>query len=183
MQLRMLKMTAFLPVILALLLLNGCDMSATMDFDQDVDFSTVKTYQWAGEKKEGLSDLVHKRIIEYVDVELAAKGLSKVASDPDVYVIYHGDDNEMTVLNTSTYGYGYGRGWGYYGGGMGGSTTTVSTYTEGTLVIDMYSAEKKELIWRGSVTGTIDEDPQKNAKIIKKAVEKLFKKYPPEKKK
>lgn len=178
----MLKMIPLLSVVLALLFLAGCDLSANADYDQNFDFSTVKTYQWAGEKPEDVSDLSHKRIVGAIDEQLQAKGLSKVESNPDVYIVYYGDSDEQVVANTTSYGYGYGPGW-YWGGGMGGSTTTVSTYKVGTLVIDMYSAAKKELIWRGTVSGTISDNPQKNAKLVQKAAEKVFKKYPPEKKK
>ncbi len=178
----MLKVLPLSAFMLCLLLLAGCDLSTTMDYDQDFDFSAIKTYQWAGEKPEQVTDMAHRRIVNAIDEQLQAKGLSIAESDPDVYVVYYGDDDEQVVANTTHYGYGYGPGW-YWGGGMGGSTTTVSTYTVGTLVIDMYSAAKKELIWRGTVSGTISEDPQKNIKLIQKAAEKVFKKYPPEKKK
>lgn len=167
--------------MLALVFMAGCDLTTTMDFDQDVDFSTIKTYQWAGEKPTKVSDLAHKRIVAAIDEQLQAKGLSIAESNPDVYVVYYGDDEEQVVANTTNYGYGYGPGW-YGGMGMGSSTTTVSRFTVGTLVVDMYSAAKKELIWRGTVSGTINDDPQKNAKLIQKATQKLFKKYPPEKK-
>ena len=63
--------------------------------------------------------------------------------------------------------------------GMSTSTSRVRTYTEGTLVVDIYRADKKELVWRGVVTATLDENPRKVEKKINKGVAKLFKKYPP----
>ena len=47
----------------------------------------------------------------------------------------------------------------------------------------MYGAAKKELICRGTASGTTSDNPRKNAKLVQKAAEKVFKKYPPEKKK
>jgi hypothetical protein len=78
-------------------------------------------------------------------------------------------------------GYGYGPGWGWGGGGMGmgSSTTTVRTYEEGTIIVDIYRADDKQLVWRGTVTGTISDDPKKNEKNIVKGIAKLFEKYPP----
>jgi hypothetical protein len=168
--------------MLALVLSAGCDLSTTMDYDQDVDFSAIKTYSWAGEKPNDVTDMAHKRLVGAVDDQLQMKGLTLSESNPDVFIVYYGEHDEQVVANTNHYGYGYGPGW--YGGGMGmsSSTTTVSTFTVGTLVVDMFSADKKELIWRGTVSGTINDDPQKNLKLVQKAVEKLFKKYPPEKK-
>ena len=111
-----------------------------------------------------------------VDANLSKKGLKKVDSDPDVFVTYFADDEQQTVVNTTHHGYGYGAGW-YWGGGMGmgTSTTHVSNYTKGTLVVDIYKAQEKQLIWRGSVS----DDPQKNVKKFTKGLAKLFEKYPP----
>jgi len=182
MQKRIIGTTSLLLLAVALLFTAGCDLTANADWDQNVDFSAIKTYQWAGQKPNALSDLAHKRIVAAVDEQLQAKGLSQTQSGPDVYIIYYGDSDKKVMVNTDSYGYGYGPGWYWGGGGMRGSTTTVSTYQVGTLVIDMYSTAKKELIWRGTVSGTISDNPQKNAKLIQKAVEKVFKKYPPKKK-
>ncbi len=66
---------------------------------------------------------------------------------------------------------------------MGSATTTTSTWVEGTLVIDLYDAANKKLGWRGVATDTLSDNPQKNAKKIEEAAEKMFKKFPPEVKK
>ena len=163
-----------------LLVLVGCDLETSVDYDRDVDFSVLKTYALAGRQHPEVSDIVHKRILESISGQLELKGLQKVDSDPDVYVTYHGDDNEQTVIDTTHYGYGYGTGW-YWGGygGVSSSTSRVRTYREGTLVIDIYRAKEKELIWRGIVTGTISDNPKKNEKNINKGVAKVFKKFPP----
>jgi hypothetical protein len=59
--------------------------------------------------------------------------------------------------------------------------TTYSKVVElqGTLVIDLVDSRKKELVWRGTATDTLSDEPEKNAQKIEKATEKLFKKYPP----
>ena len=124
---------------------------------------------------------MHKRIIQAVDEQLQAKGFSQTQSDPDINVTYHGDDNEKIVIDTINYGYRYGPRW-HHRGGISTSTAQVRTYKQGTLIVDIYSASEKQLIWRGTVTGTISDNSQKNAKSISKGVEKLFKEYPPKKK-
>jgi hypothetical protein len=50
------------------------------------------------------------------------------------------------------------------------------------LVIDIWDARTKQLLWRGTATDTVSENPEKNEKNLKKAMEKLFRKYPPAKK-
>jgi len=169
----------FVPLALLLLSSVGCDFETSVDWDREADFSSLKTYAWAGRRHEEVSDLVHRRILDAVNTQLQAKGLSENESNPDVYVTYHGDDNERVVVDTTHYGYGYGRGWRWRGYGGSMSTSRVRTYKEGTLIVDIYRAAAKELIWRGTVTGTISEDPQKNTQLINKGVQKVFEKFPP----
>ena len=64
--------------------------------------------------------------------------------------------------------------------GMGSSTTTVSTFVEGTLIVDLFDASTKKLVWRGIATDTLSDTPAKNAEKIQKATKKMFeKKFPP----
>jgi hypothetical protein len=170
----------YLLFLTALLLLASCDLKTSVDFDRNADFSAIETYAWVGRKHPEISDLTHKRIVAAVEEQMGLEGLTKVESNPDVYVTYHGDDNQRTVIDTTHYGYGYGPGW-YWGGygGVASSTSRVRTYTEGTLIIDIYDAAKKELVWRGTVTGTVSDNPRQNEKNINKGVAKVFKKFPP----
>ena len=163
----------------------ACDLKTIVDYDRNADFSNISTYFWVEKDEKEISDLDHRRIVAAVDQQLAAKGLKKVDADPDVGVIYYADDDEQVVIDTTTSGYGYGGGmyWDpYWGGGMGMSTSTsrVRKYQEGTLLVDIYDAKKKELIWRGSITGTLSDNPRENEKKVNKGLAKLFKKYPPQ---
>ena len=62
---------------------------------------------------------------------------------------------------------------------MGGGVQRIDPVTEnrGTLVVDL--SNNKQLIWRGVASDTLSDKPDKNAHKIEKAVEKLFKSYPP----
>ena len=55
--------------------------------------------------------------------------------------------------------------------------TTVTTFTEGTLVIDVWDAKSKKLIWRGAATAAVPRNPEKGGALIDKAVDKLGKKW------
>ena len=57
----------------------------------------------------------------------------------------------------------FGRGGGM---GMGTSTTQVRTYAQGTLVVDIWDVNKKELVWRGVGSDTVSDSPESNAKKI-----------------
>ncbi len=159
------------------------------NFDKEADFTRYKTYKWV--EVEGgtkLDSLLDKQLKEAVDAELGKKGLTKSDSDSvDLFVGYQvaiGQEKQITSYDS---GWGYGPGWGragWYGGGGGMSTASTSTILVGTFALDMYEVPKKQLVWRGIATKTIDENakPEKRSKNITKGVAKLLKNYPPKQK-
>src|SRR5205823_3128973 len=70
-----------------------------------------------------------------------------------------------------------------WGGGFGDATTTVDNYKVGTLVVDLFDANSKNLIWRGSASDTLSDKSDKNIKELDKGVQKMFAHFPPEPKK
>jgi hypothetical protein len=47
------------------------------------------------------------------------------------------------------------------------------------LVVDLYDAKTKQLLWRGSSSDTLSNNSNKNIKNLDKGVQKMFKKFPP----
>ncbi len=155
------------------------------DFDRSFDFSTIKTFT----VKIGTSwnnQISEQRFIDAFTKGLEKKGWKKDDANPDAVVVLHGATQMKKSLNTfysggGYAGYGY-RGWGG-GMGMGTATTTESEYPVATLVTDIFDAKTKKLIFRGSASDEISDKPEKNIKKIDKAVEKMFKDFPPGSKK
>ena len=146
------------------------------DFDRDSDFGHYRTYSW--EKVQTQDPLWVDRIKEAVNSALAAKGWTKVDSGGDVAVIAVESTQDQQTLNT--FYDGFGGGWRWRGfGGFGDSTTTVDTYKVGTLVVDLFDAGTKKLIWRGSASDTLSDKSDKNIKTLDKAVQKMFDRFPP----
>ena len=116
------------------------------------------------------------RITDAVDKQLQAKGLTKVDSNPDIWVVYSNSIHDQKSVVGSGYGFGPGWGWGGWG-----APVTYNTYVTklGTLVVELADAKDKELLWRGSVTNTITDNSNKNINNLDKAVAKLFQDYPP----
>jgi hypothetical protein len=159
----------------------------TYDFEKSANFAAFKTYAHKDGTKAG-QELVDKRIVDAIDSQLAAKGLTRVDASPDVFVVYHmAFDKEKDI---STYSSGYGGGYGPYGWGWGGGWAGGSTHTQvrdiliGTLVIDIADAKKGQLAWRGIGQKEIDTQakPDKRDKNINNAVKKILKNYPPKQK-
>lgn len=187
-------MKKFLLLSLALSLMiatNALAQDVRYNYDKGTDFSKFKTYKWVLIKDaQRPNDIVDKQIKSTIDSQLLVKGLTAVDSDDaDLYLAYQtavGSEKQFTSFSSGMGpGWGYGPGWyggGWYGGG-GMSTTTGSTSTiyTGQLVLDMYKPADKDLVWRGTVSKTLDPKakPDKQQKNLNKSVAKLLKNYPP----
>ena len=174
-------------IVTSFLLLIGCSsVKVTTDHDPEIDFSKYNTYLWyAGEMPAddqlSANPLVKKRVASSVEKDLESKGFTKGEDgQADLVVIIHaGTKEKMQVTNYGYGGYGYGRyrgGWGGYGGG-----TDVHYYDETTLIIDLVDLELKELVWRGTGTGTVKNysDQQEMQKATDEVVAKIMNDFPP----
>ena len=148
----------------------------TVDWDKSTNFSAFKTYVYALGTPVP-NQLMDQRIVSGIEQQLTLKGLQKVdvTANPDLIVSYQAAVGSQTQVNTTGTG---GYGWGYrWGGGM--STTTVSQIPTGMLAVNIGDAKTHKLLWLGDARDTLSEKPEKNEKKINKALEKMFKKYPP----
>src|SRR6202158_3739037 len=134
-----------------------------IDYDHAANFGQYKTYSWEQVKTKDALDV--DRIKSAVNATLAAKGWSQVDSGGDVSIIAVETTQNQQSLNT--FYDGFGGGWGYRrfgGGGFGGlgeATTTTETYKVGTLVVDLFDAKTKQLLWRGSSSDTLSNNSNK----------------------
>ena len=147
------------------------------DYDRNANFSQYKTFSF--EKIQTKNQLWVDRISAAVSSALTAKGLTQVSSGGDVSIIAMEMTRDHQTLNTFYDDFGGGWGWRWGGdGGFGQATTTTDTYRVGTLVVDLFDAKSKQLIWRGSESDVLSNKSSKNIKNLDKGVEKLFKEYP-----
>jgi hypothetical protein len=107
---------------------------------------------------------------------LTAKGLTQVESGGDFAIVGIEMTKNQRTLNTFYNGFGGGWRW---GGGFGNATTTVDNYKVGTLVVDLFDANSKKLIWRGSSVDTLSDKSDKNIKNLDRGVQKMFEHFPP----
>lgn len=147
--------------------------------DRSVDFSKYKTFTIEVATPWG-NPIGEKHLLTELTEAFAAKGWQNTKDTPDVHILVHGATKEKQQLNTfytGGYGGGYYRGWGW--GGVGSSTTTVSEYTEGTLVVDIFDAATKTLVWRGVAQDELKAKQNKREKQASKAISKLLRDFPP----
>jgi Domain of unknown function (DUF4136) len=142
------------------------------DYDKTANFATLTTYAWAKGTPVG-DELNHQRIVSAVDSQLAAKGVHQVESvaNADLLVTYHAvitQDVEVTGTRVGLSRWGSAR------------ATQVPV---GGLVLTLMDAKTHAVVWRGVASRDLDvkASPEQREKNINKAVEKLFKHYPPTK--
>ena len=161
---------------------SGCagGLSYNHDYDPSANFTALRTYSWATppENSRGINQMLERRVVAAIDQNLVAKGYQAATGEPDFAVNFTVTTSEQTDYNTYYTGMGYGGGW--YGGGMGSSTTRAYTYTNGTLIVDIFDAKSKNLIWRGTAAGTINEDasPEQREMRIQEAIAGILKTFP-----
>jgi uncharacterized protein DUF4136 len=149
-----------------------------IDFDHHANFSDYRTFTWINHPRYRPDPLMEQRVIDAVNAALAAKGLQLVPEGGDIAIAVHLATREGHTLETFYSGFGGGWGW-RFGGGFGTAITTAHPYEVGTLIVDMFDGRTKQLIWRGVATESLSEKPDKDTKKLDKAVDKLFKRFPP----
>ena len=154
--------------------------SVSTDYDTEADFSKLRTYAWhtASGDVPAVDSLTQKRIVRAVDDALAARGYRKDEGNPDFKVFTLASINQRISSQpvTTAYGYGWRHGYAFEG-------TEVTSYDEGTLVVDIISPGTKSLLWRGKARATIDPDrtPEEREERIRGAAFKILELFPPPK--
>ena len=163
------------------------------DKDGSVDFTEYQSYQyygWAEESNILLTPFDQERIEKAFGTELDKRGLSYEKESGDLIVTLYIVTEQKTKTTATTTGmgvggYGYGGYYGYgpsYGWGPSMSTSH-TTYNEydyvvGTLIIDIYDAKEKKLIWESVAKGTVNEKTKGRGQRINQTVAKMMINYP-----
>lgn len=179
----------------AIFLLGSCTgIKVTSDYDKTIDFSKFTTYSyhgWAKDSDKLLSPFDKERFEAAFKEEFDSRGLKFMKEGGELIVALFIVTEKKTeqVANTVNVGgyygwgyggyYGYGPGWGW-GAPMGNTVTTISQYdyTVGTLVVDVFDAANKKLIWEGTGTKTVDDNPVTREKSIPRSVASIMAQYP-----
>ena len=173
-------------IVIALVAFGGIAVNAQkvkVTSDPGADFSRYKTYAW--DQGTFSNPLIKQHIVAAVDSAMAAKGFQKVAQDGDLTVsALASTESDLATTNPSWH-----PSLNSIATGIPASSAAWPV-TKGTLVVDLSDAKTKSAVWRGTATDTLEHGPTgdrirdaKNVeKPIRKAVEKMFKKFPPQSK-
>jgi hypothetical protein len=143
----------------------------SVNYNHSQDFTQYHTYALESKNPNQINNSILAQVAQ-TDIEgaLQAKSLTKVdpTANPDLIVLVSGGLQQQTSYQA----------WGMrgIGGGMGGITPEQNVV--GTMVVDIYDAKQKTLVWRGIAQDTLSSNGNKNQQTVGKAVQKMFKQYP-----
>lgn len=178
----------------AALIAAGCASGPRVRAERDAtaDFSRYRTFAFAdplGTDRAGYQTMVSTYLKAATQRELEARGLRLVDANPQLLVNFNGRLNEKlraTTVPSSAISFGFGRtGYYHYRTGFYSTwplyerETHVTSYTEGTLNIDIIDADRKQMIWEGVAVGRVTDKTMDNLQPeIDDAVSTIFAKYP-----
>jgi len=153
------------------------------DYDRNVKFSDYHSFFIMKGNSSG-NPLLDQRAADDVKSALSNKGWMEVPEgEGQAAVVVHAATQTKHTYETlydGWGGWGWRGGWGRgFGGGLGGSTTFVSDYKVGTLVVDIFDAKTKQAIWHGNASDALSNNAVSNARTTEQAVDKMFQTFPP----
>jgi hypothetical protein len=179
-------------LIAAIATTNALAQKVSVGYDKSADFSKYASYTWAEPERTPSRPLLYASIVGSIDHELKAKGLTRTDSGGDLILIPAGgiEFGLASVAGTpisSTYGGAPpaidATMWSGAGGAGQLSNLTAPTVPEGTLVLNFVDRKPNKLIWTGTVRQKLEmENKTKSLDLIDRAIAKLFKQFPPQKK-
>ena len=145
--------------------------TVSVNYNKSQDFTQYHSYIWASNNANQIQNsILAQQAQSDVNSALQGKGLQLVgeAQNPDLIVLVSGGLQQQTSYQA----------WGMrgIGGGMGGISPEQNVV--GTLIVDVYDAKGKTLLWRGMAQNTLSSNGSKNSQMVSKAVVKMFKQYP-----
>ncbi len=145
----------------------------SVNYNHSQDFTQFHTYAWGSNNANRIQNSILAQVVmQDIDMALQGRGLRKVREDqdPDLILLASGALRQETSYSA----------WGMkgIGGGMGGITPEQNV--EGTLIVDLYSAKDRSLVWRGIAQNALSNNGNKNdPNAVSKSVQKMFKQLPP----
>lgn len=143
----------------------------SVNYNHAQSFAQYHTYAWGSNNANQIQNSILAQVAQQdIDAAMQAKGLQKVqeSEKPDLILTANGGMKQETSYTAM--------GMRGIGGGMG--SITPQQNVEGTLIVDLYDAKTKSLVWRGIGQDTLSNNGNKNQQEVQKAVQKMFKQWP-----
>ena len=165
------KRVALFAVLMSITSAIAVAQQVSVNYDHSQSFAQYHTYAFENNDPNQIANsILAQTAVSDVNTALQGKGLSKVevSANPDLILLVSGGLKQQTSYSA----------WGMrgIGGGMGGISPEQNV--EGTMIVSLYDAKQKTLIWRGIGQNTLSNNGNKNQQTVGKAVQKMFKQWP-----
>jgi hypothetical protein len=181
--------TFFGLALLCLLSLSACEtMSTHSDYDRTQSFAGYRTFAWIaadpmivapGHPRDEVSPLNRRRVVEAIESDLAAKGMTQAAEAASADFVIAYTIGARDKINVNSYPEPYQGAW-HWGYPNYWSGVDLNTYTEGRLAIDIFDGRTREPVWHGVATKRIEASDLRHAEErIQTAVKSILKDFPP----
>jgi hypothetical protein len=143
----------------------------TSDYDPTGDFDSYKTFMWIQRPQ----DESRAEIQRAVASELTAKGWRQVSEGADIGVaanVANQKDRSLETFYSTLQGWNWRR-WDQ----SDTSSSDIQRFAPGTVVVDLFDAKKRRVVWRGIATGVYSA--KGGGDHADKDLHKMFKSFPP----
>ena len=152
---------------LSLILVSCGGVKVAYDYDEQADFSTLKTYNYIPDMQSGLSQLDLNRLMNATDAILQEQGYA-LSDNPDFLINVMSDRYEERANNN-------------VGIGIGGGIPIGGTKMRQQITMDVVDADKDVLIWQADAVGTLPTSttPEQRIAFFTKVATKILEGFPP----
>lgn len=175
--------------IIALMLLTACATNVSVDYDDTVRFSELKTYTLLPKSSRSTDDkrlnspLIDQRIVNVIKSRMAEKGYRYTQARPDMKLEYQIDLKQEIASDDSGVTMVIGGGGGHAGFGLAYAIpgNNVQSVEIGRLTIDVLSGDSGKLLWRGTSSRRIYDasTPERSKEMINDVVSEILAEFPP----
>jgi hypothetical protein len=172
---------ALCATVVALLAMGACGTGPSIRSFEHAEFDLSK-YRTYGFHESATAAARANRVPEFIRAaigrEMQSRGYKNSGDAPDLLVNFHLQTEEKDTVSTSPASYFGWRG-GYHWAANPVRDDDITTYTAGTLSIDVIDRARNELAWEGVAIGKIRDEALKNPEpAINAVIAQIFQRYP-----
>jgi len=160
---------------------GGSRLAIEYDYDDEADFSSLRSWSWISTRKSGTGSANVDAIVqEALKSQLAKRNYRYVETGGDFRAGFVLETKRKITQRYIDTRFGYGS-INYEFDFVRGREMVVEDYLRGTLILDVAAADGEKPIWRGWAEGVIREgmsDAQIRAEVTE-AIRRVLEKFPP----
>jgi hypothetical protein len=164
----------FLGIAMMVAIVNVTAAQKVTVYDVRANFARYRTFSWI-EPPNTSDPAIRAWLVEAIDSGLAEKGLQRVRTDGDLGIAAHVATHQAQTL--PTFYNGVAGGWRWLSGFE--ATTPVRVYDVGTLVVDIFDRQTRNVMWRGSSPKALSVKSGERAHKLSAAISQMFRNFPP----